>query len=271
MAKGNISFDNGKWWRDNGDGTATRVAAPKKRKLENPSVPPSKRVKNQRGGINTRTVMAPLTGGVVMSKTIVPRFQMNGAGTLVKNTERVSSVTLDATGAFAAFNNALIPSLPGWLAQLSDLYSKYRWRTLRIIWIPKCSTATSGTVGMAVTYDRQDALPTSLDQLSQTNRAILYPPYAGYGGASLLNSRTPSGESIYIDVDISRFEKTWYNVIQTGTLTALATAVQTMYVPATLQVVSDDGPTVVGGTPAGDIYFQYEIEFIEPINPAMNV
>jgi hypothetical protein len=227
-----------------------------------------KRRNNSTGQMRSRTVMAPLSGSIVMTKSVVPRFNMNGQGTIVRNTERFSNIILAAAGAYAGFNVALIPQVPGWLAPIGDLYSKYRWHSLRIIYVPKCPTSTSGTVGMCITYDRQDQLPTTLDQLSRTNKAILFPPYAGYGGASMLNNTMPSGESIYIDVDVSKFDKIWYHSIQLGVLTALAPAVQTGYVPCTVQVGHADGPLLA--TPAGDMYLQYAVEFIEPIDTTMN-
>lgn len=241
---------------------------PNKRKRSENDALTNRVNRRKTGAVSTRMVTAPVSGGVVISRRVVPRFSSNTIGTVVDNTEMVSNVNLAALGAFTTFSNALIPSLPGWLNGVSELYSKYRWRRLRVIYVPKCPTATPGTVAMAITYDRQDAAPTSLSNLSQTNKAILFPAYAGYGGAQMLSTKTPGPESIYIDVDISRFEKNWYSVVTPATLTALATAVQTMYVPATLQVAHADGAAV--GVGAGDIYFQYEIEFIEPINPAMS-
>lgn len=223
----------------------------------------------QPGGTRSRTIEPPVSEGVIVSKTSIPRFVTRGQGTLVSNTEIISSVTLSAAGAFAAFNLAFVPSVPTWLARIADLYSKYRWRAVRIIYVPSCPTTTSGTIGMALTYDRQDALPASIVALSQTNRALMFPPYAGYGGTTMLSNGKGTQEAIYIDVDVSRFEKPWYNCVEATTLAAMAVALQTLYCPCTVQIASEGGP--VAATAAGNLYLQYVAEFIEPINPTMNV
>lgn len=219
--------------------------------------------------VRTGMVSAPVSAGVVVSRSVVPRFNMNGAATVVRNTEVFSGCNLPAAGAYAAFNVALIPTIPAWLARIADVYSKYRFRQLRLVYVPICPTSTSGTIAMAITYDRQDGLPASMASIAMTNKAILFPPYAGYSGASMLNTNKITPESIFIDIDVTRFEKTWYNTTEAATLAAMVPALQTAYAPCTMQVAQEGGPLLA--TPAGTIYIQYVIEFIEPINPTMNI
>jgi hypothetical protein len=217
----------------------------------------------------SRAVLAPASGGIIVTKKGTPQFRTNRESTIVCNTELYSNLNFAAAGVYSVFNLAIIPGLPAWLAGLSDLYSKYRWRKARLIYVPVCPTSTPGQVGMALTYDRQDADPLDMQALSQMNRAVIFPPYAGYNGASMLSSGKIHPEAVYLDLDVSLLEKTYYNVIQPATLTALANAVQTSYVPATVKIGHEGGPLLA--TRSGTLYIQYEIEFIEPCNPVANV
>lgn len=213
-------------------------------------------------------VVAPTSGGVV-TRPIIPRFSNRGDSTIVRNCEILNNQILAAAGAFNTTNSALIAAAPSWLAGIADLYSKYRWLSCELIYIPKCPTTTSGSIAMAFTYDRNDAAPTTRAQLSQSYKAINFPPYAGYDGAAYLNSNRGSGTAIAIQLDITKLDKPWYPTISSGGFAALGVLDQNQFCPASLVVASDGGP--VAATPAGDVFIKYAIEFIEPINPTMNV
>lgn len=213
-------------------------------------------------------VVAPTSGGVV-TRPIIPRFNNRGDATIVRNCEILNNQILAAAGAFGTTNSALIASAPSWLAGVSDLYSKYRWLSCDLIYIPKCPTTTSGSIAMAFTYDRNDAAPTTRSQLSQSYKAINFPPYAGYDGAAYLNSNKGSESAIAVQLDVSKLDKPWYPTISSTSFSALGVLDQNQFCPASLVVASDGGP--VTATPAGDIFIKYVIEFIEPINPTMNV
>lgn len=221
--------------------------------------------------VATRTVIPPTSGGVIYSNPSMPNFRTFGDSTIVRNTEVVSSVNFNAgAGLFATYTDAMIAELPSWLTQIADVYSKWRWRSVTVIYIPNCPTSTAGRVAMSLTYDRNDAAPTSVTQITQGYKAIVFPPYAGYEGAHVLNSGRNNNVSgaICLEVDVNRFDKPWYPTINGTAFSALATTIQNTYCPCSYVIGSDGGPA--GGS-AGNIYLKYEIEFIEPINPTMNV
>jgi hypothetical protein len=70
----------------------------------------------------------------------------------------------DVTGQIA-FNALSFPVNPGrdtlftWLPQLATRYERYQFRNLRFIYEPRCSTATSGSVILAMDYDPLDTAP----------------------------------------------------------------------------------------------------------------
>lgn len=222
-----------------------------------------------RGGVSARGgfVAAPVSGAVV-TRPSVPRFSMRGDSTIVKNCELMLNLTPIAL-AYGVQTIPLIASQPAWLATIADNYSKWRWVSLRAIYSPKCPTTTSGTVAMCLSYDRNDTAPGSRVQLSQTYKAINFPPYAGYDGASALNTDGSPGAAIYLDLDVTRTDKPWYSTIGSVAFAALTAFDQNQFCPASIHIGSDGGPAVA--VPPGDIYFKYVIEFIEPINPTMNV
>lgn len=232
----------------------------------------NRRRQRQRGNnVTTRVVIPPASGGVIYSNPSMPNFRTYGDSTIVRNTEVVSNVAFNAgAGLFSGFSDALIAELPGWLTQLADLYSKWRWRALTVIYIPSCPTSTSGRVAMCMSYDRNDAAATTVTQITQGYKAIVFPPYAGYEGAHVLNSGRNNNVAgaICMEVDITRFDKMWYPTINGTAFSALATTIQNSYCPCSYVIGSDGGPA---GAAAGNIYLKYEIEFIEPINPTMNV
>lgn len=213
-------------------------------------------------------VAVPVSGGVI-TRPSVPKFMSVKDSTIVTSCEILNNLTLGAAGVFSTNTTALIPSSASWLAQVSDLYSKYRWKRCSLIYVPKCPTTTSGSVTMALTYDRNDAAPTSRSQLSQSYRAINFPPYAGYDGAAYLNSGNGSNSAIFIELDVTKLDKPWYPTISAAAFAALGVLDQNQFCPSSLVTASDGGPTTA--TPAGDIFIKYAVEFIEPINPTMNV
>ena len=226
--------------------------------------------RRQQRATTTRVVIPPTSGGVIYSNPSMPNFRTYGDSTIVRNTEVVSNVAFNAAaGAFAGYSDALIAELPSWLTQLADLYSKWRWRSLTVIYIPSCPTSTSGRVAMCMSYDRNDAAATSVTQITQGYKAIVFPPYAGYEGAHVMNSGRNNNVAgaILMEVDTSRFDKIWYPTINGTAFSALAATVQNTYCPCSYVIGSDGGPA---GAAAGNIYLKYEIEFIEPVNPTMN-
>lgn len=240
----------------------------RKRKAENQGGRLQKRANRGNSSLAVQTQHIPIAGGVIVSRPRVPRLMSTMNSTVVTNTEVVVNMTMSAAGAFSTFNLAMIPGLPTWLTGLSDLYSKWRWRSIEVIYIPSCPTTTQGKICMALGYDRLDAAPTSAANLSQNYRAITFPPYAGYDGASALSGNDTSA-AIAVKADPNRFDKPWYPTIANAVFGPLAGNLQNQYCPVTVFVASEGGP--VAATVVGDLYFKYTCEFIEPINPTMNV
>nr|AIR95672.1 coat protein [Olive mild mosaic virus] len=243
--------------------------AVKRGQLERAFANNSKVANPRSSGLSFRPLVAPIAGSVVYSRPRVPQIRTNQMSTIVVNTELVANITLAAVGAFSFTAQPLIPSFGSWLASIADLYSKWRWIRCSVIYIPKCPTTTQGSVVMAIVYDAQDTVPTTRTQVSQCYQSITFPPYAGYGGASALNSNSSGGESLVSTLDTNRVDKKWYSTIGNAAFTALTSIDKNQFCPATALIAGDGGP--VAATAVGDVFMRYEIEFIEPINPTINV
>lgn len=213
------------------------------------------------------SVRPPVSGGIV-SRQRIPRLNTRGSSTIVSNTELALSIVQAAAGGFNTSGIPLIPSQFSWLAGISDLYSKFRFLKLDLIYIPKCPTSTPGIVAMALTYDRNDAGPGNRTAVSQCHKAVSFPPYAGFDGAMFLNSDKGSETAISVSLDVGRVDKPWYATIGTVAFTALSPIDQNQFCPASWTQGNDSGAAV--GVNIGDLFVKYVVEFIEPINPTMN-
>lgn len=255
---------------------ALRDALPQSRKLTMPKGNNNngngKAPMRSRGYATTtaRAVKAPAAGGMIVTRPYIPRMRSTPNSVIVKNTELIQNVTLPAAGAFGTFNLPLIAGLPSWLTALGDLFSKYRWLRCSLVWVPQCPTSTSGLITAAIVYDWNDAAPSSSVQLSQCYKSISFPPYAGFEGTNALHSASNNVPgAVTLELDTNRVEKPWYSTINNAAFAPLAANIKNIYSPAVVQVTVEGGPAAA--TVAGNFYIKYEIEFIEPVNPTMNV
>jgi len=215
--------------------------------------------------------MAPVAAGVILGKPS-PTLWSAGDFTVVKNCEISATLTVSSTVASGSIQ--LIPGVVGtWLATIAVGFSKWRWRKLRIFYVPVCSTATSGSFHMALQYDSFDTAPTTVAAISACKGYTTAPVWSGYQAASAVCSPSnaiPPG-SVCVELDVTRLSKPWYPFITSANLTTVGetlTSAQNQYSPARLVYVSADGPTTA--VSAGRLYAQYVIDLIEPITPSLN-
>jgi hypothetical protein len=121
---------------------------------------------------------------------------------------------------------------------------------------------------MGFTYDFPDVDPTSTAAMSMYKGFVSCPTWAGWEGSSLLASplSTPPPGSVVSTLDVACLDKPWYPVITVdnlATITTLRPENTNMYCPAYLVLSTEGGP--VTPSAAGNLYFQYEVELIEPI------
>jgi len=210
----------------------------------------------------------PAAAGVILGRP-KPSISTNGSGSVcLINTEQISGVA--TTTAFTAAVLRLVPSTLPWLSGIAANFSKWRWLSLRVIYIPQASTGTSGSFHMGFQYDDTDTNPTSSANMSMLYAYTTGPAWAGWEGAELMQKPylSPPPGSIVSVLDVTRFDKPWYAYITSTNLSALSppltpTVSGNLYCPAELVYAFEAGPVSPVG--AGQLYIQYEVEMIEPI------
>jgi len=228
-------------------------------------MPKIKKIKQSRKGSSVGTQVTAPDRGVVMKRREMPRFTQRPSSVVIQNTESFFDVTTGVAGAFTPVRVAIWPAQTVWLNGIYLSFSKFRWKKVRLIYVPTCATSAAGAVSMGFTYDNQDTNPTTMNRIQALYNSVTAPSWGGAEGAGLLTGTTfPSipGTAVAMDLDVSRMSQPWY---PTGV--AAAGIDLNQQVPAFLQFGSAGGPASTG---IGTIFIKYEIEFIEPIVANMN-
>jgi hypothetical protein len=128
---------------------------------------------------------------VVETKTIAPvsyatTWTSGNKSLRVHQTEVIGRVSANSTW-FPSWNDnysvATFPINPAnpktfpWLSYIARLYDKYRFYSLRFIYVNSVSTQQEGNVMMSLDYDTLDAAPANLIQASQLAKYKLTPIY----------------------------------------------------------------------------------------------
>lgn len=244
----------------------------------------NKKRKQEVDVVVTRRQRRPAVGGYMLSR---PLSAPQGAGSItgssrpnirtlgdevicVRNTEIFNSINGSVTPSLA-MNQACIPGSFTWLAALALNFGKWRWKSLRLIYIPNCPTTTAGALTLGIYYDTNDATPTSRQILSAARDSVSIPPWGGWEGSQLLNrehtalSREPGGTAA-LNFDTTKCQKPWYPYITSGNYAALTPIDRNIYSPGVAYGVSDGGVVTAWGT----IYASYEVELIEPMSGVSN-
>nr|UHS72144.1 MAG: putative coat protein [Tombusviridae sp.] len=231
-----------------------------------------RRANNNGNGGAGQVVTAPVARSVV-TRFRPPMITSSSGTTIIRNTEKFQSFS--SLVAFAATRRDLVPNQFNWLNAIAQSYSKFRWVSLEIIYVPFTSTNTTGNLMMALSYDSTDNLPATSDQLLTYYNAISFPAWAGSEGLALLHGPRQNVQgAISMRVDTNRMEKPWYRYISAADLAAIVavagvgTSVATDYIPAQV-VTGAEGFAAASGV--GNLWARYEIELIEPIAAASNV
>lgn len=189
------------------------------------------------------------------------------AGCVVTNCETIAKLT--GAGGFKSVAMLLMPGAREfvWLSAAAGVYSKYRWRKLRLYYTPLCSTSSSGEVAMGLSYDPSiERLPSTMEDALQSYMAVSGAPWANANTPDLsdLSRPIPAG-AMAIDLDCKRLSSQWYQYITTAQLASVIQS-RTQYVPAEVELSTDLPQGVVGGR----IWASYQVELIEPVSYIRN-
>jgi hypothetical protein len=126
------------------------------------------------------SVSAPSANGAVV-KTTKADLKNTRTGICVKHREYLMDVVHTDPDVFEllAFqsinptNQILFP----WLASIATRFETYKFKTLRFIYEPQCSTGSVGTVMMVVDYDASDQAPNDKTQMMAYKGAVRSPAW----------------------------------------------------------------------------------------------
>lgn len=221
--------------------------------------------------MQSTTATAPAAGSAIVNRgRNMPRMTTNGDSVIVQNTEVLRAFNTSA--AFALTTHPLIASNPTWLRGVALNFSRYRWRRLRLIYVPACPTSTTGQIAMGLSYDASDPAASGIDQIQAMYHSVSGPFWAGFEGTGLLGGAQRSVASLpgamAIEVDCDRIGQTYWRVLPITGYDSLGGSDKDVFLPVQLFVGRTGGPAI--DVTAGNLFVQYEVELIEPIPTLLN-
>lgn len=214
-------------------------------------------------------ISAPVTQSVITRHIPkAPRITVRNEITAIPNVESAFTVRTDTTPS----RIVVYPTQTSWLANVARGYSRFRYKKLRVVYIPYCSTSTNGNLTMAFGYDFNDQTPPNTDQLTSYYNSTSTALWGGSEGGSLLMTKNidqVAPKAVYMDLDTRNRSLGWCNFATQAQFNAAPPSAQSLLAPAYVQLLIEGGPTPTPAAVLGKIFFNYVVEFADPINPAL--
>ena len=218
--------------------------------------------------------MAPAAAGVITG-SVHPRFKASSdGGTRLACADVTTEVSVSST-----VTPNILQCIPytasAWLRGVAANWSKWRWLSLKFIYIPTCPTSVSGSVHMGFLYDQSDSTPATVAEMAALRGYTTGPVWSGSEAAVMLSdvSRACPPGAICASLDVTKLSKPWYSYVTSTTLTTSITldpSLGNIYVPARLVILTADG-SATDAVSVGRLYVQYEVELIERIVASDNL
>lgn len=194
-----------------------------------------------------KTVTAPVAIAKV-DKITRPMYNMTKNSTDGRVCIRHKEYVADVPGSvlFSAITYGINPGLPlafPWLNTISVGYESYRFKRLSYIFNSSKSTATNGSVMMAVDFDPTDAAPTTKSQMLAYNNAIRGPAWQTF-------------EYKCSAQDLAKFNQKF---LRYGTLSSTQDAL--LYDVGTFFIATSG---FADTSVIGELHVDYEVELITP-------
>lgn len=194
----------------------------------------------------TPSMSVPAAYGTEPYKSVVPTISDVGNKTHLRGSELLEYVKRPTVVGPIAAHVLLNPLY--WIntrtAALLRLYEKWRINSMIFHYVPSCGTATVGTVVMAIDYDVDDSLPTTVSQLAGYPGAV-----AGscYTHMSVAFDRKMKGDDLlrYVDcddVDTFRLSSEGQLVVANDQLGEVEVVYGNIFVTYDIEVCTPDNP-----------------------------
>lgn len=240
--------------------------APTKKKNKNKNTNPPARPMRTGGNL------APAAMGGITSKgaSSMPVFAGVGRKMVVQNYEQISTLKSNAANTFALLLSSYtcnpgIAAFAPWLSTIALNYSKFKWKTLRFIYVPNVPTSIPGSAFINVSYDPADGSPTSLADVAVADSSSIGPAWVG-GGINAEKAFRPNlgiDEAIFVDVDCKSLTQPYYYVRKQAGTDADTKPLVLYY--GSIDVANGGN---YGGS--GAVYVAYTVELFEPVASSLN-
>ncbi len=219
----------------------------------------------------SKTAPAAMGGITSKQRSMLPLVAGSGPRMVVQNYELIGSLKSFATDTFASLLSSYTvnPGIAGfvpWLSGLALQYSKFKWLTLRFIYVPKVATSIPGQAFIQVTYDAADSSPTAIADVAVSDSSSIGPAWIGGGinQEKAFRSTMSIDDAVFVDVDCKKFTQPYFYVRKQAGLDADTTPCVLYFGSAgALNSVGTYGNT-------GDVYIAYSVELLEPVQAGLN-
>lgn len=209
---------------------------------------------NYQKAMRMDVVQVPTSKSVIM-RPGNNRIYTEGSRVVICNTEvAVNTVAVAAAGAATIVTTPLIPPNFAWLSGVAENYSQWKWKSLKISYVPFCSTSTSGRFAMGLTFDAGDTTSATIAQVLQLDRSVMTPVWGN------------AGSSVDITVPVDKLFGKNYRFVTLANYNASGNTDKNFYCPVLLQYGTDSG--VAGNV--GTIMVTYEVELLDPVVASLN-
>jgi hypothetical protein len=207
---------------------------------------------------------------------------------IVQNYELVHTLSA-SNGGFSVGGDVLNPGLSTdfpWLSSLAKNYNKFRWRNLRFIYVPACSTASVGSEFIYFKYDYLDNTPASITDVMASDRSVMGNVWFGnpISDSTAFKKQLLLSENINADLDVSKLTRDWFlvrtgNNAQQPVYTTLGGVVPGGLTVSTSNIYDDAAQPATlyygnvgtaGTATVGYLFAAYTVEFCEPILGSLN-
>jgi hypothetical protein len=113
----------------------------------------------EKGRATTRVAPLAVTSGF---RANAPRIRMRDGGYIIEKEEPLGTGTLDGSTGFQVTRFMLNPAYHttfNWLSGMADRFERYQFEWVKIRYVPRCSTTTTGAVTIAYEPDVTDEAP----------------------------------------------------------------------------------------------------------------
>lgn len=236
--------------------------------------------KNRNAERGNETMKVPAGGSVIITRG--PRMNQPrittvdtqvGRKFIVRNTELLHGTSTAALGIVSTTRIAIATNQSGWLNFVSSAFSKYRWIHVKLIYIPIVPSTTTGQVVLGFGYDFTDNAVTTIENAQRAYNSVTTPVWGGFDGVNSMNkySKTRGSGEVSLLLDVNRLGSgngpTYYRYVGVSNFTLLSNPDKNFYAPAYVNVTTGGGLAQA----VGNLFIEYEVELIEPIDPNSNL